>query len=92
MLKFDNGTFVSLAEGANNLGAITLSLGVSPGPVTTTVIPAKTEPLLLKLIAERVSSHTQGIAIVSSSIRRDVDNATARTLVADILSMVQEDA
>ncbi len=90
LLRFDNGDFVSITEGADSLGAMVVSLGTDPGPVTTTVIPAKTESLFLRLIAERISSHTRGIAIVSFSIRSEMDTATAKILMGDVLEMVRD--
>ncbi len=89
VLKFENGCFVSLAENKNRLGSVVLSLGAGPGPVTTTAIPAKTDPLFLKMIAEKLGQATKGVAIVSSSVQDKLDAAAAGLIAAEIDGMVK---
>ena len=90
LLRFGNGAFVSVAEGDGGLGAVTVSLGAGPAPVTTAVIPARTDSLLTRLIAEKISSHTGGIAIVSYGVQGQVENATAKALIDAVWEMVQD--
>jgi len=66
-----------------------LSLGVEPGPITTTVIPAKTDALFLKMISEKLGQTTKGIAIVSASMQGELDTATASRIAAEIDGMVK---
>ena len=91
VLKFSNGYFVSVSEGDDRLGSMVASMATGPSPITTTIIPSKSESLFLKLIAERISTRMRGIAIVSSFIQRDMEQETAKTLMAEIMDMVQND-
>ncbi len=89
VLKFENGNFISISEGPQRLGSLVVSLSTGPTPVTTTVIPARTESLFLKLIAERISASIRGIAIVSVYVQKELDPETAKTLMSEISEMVQ---
>jgi len=48
ILLFDNGSFVSITEGKEKIGGLTASIGTGTIPITTSVIPAKSESLFLK--------------------------------------------
>jgi hypothetical protein len=89
ILKFDNGYFVSVTEGSNKLGSMVVSLATGPTPVTTTIIPSRTESLFLKLIAERISTRMKGIAVVSSFIQKELEPDTAKTIMTEIMEMIQ---
>ena len=89
LVQFDNGSFVSVAEGDEKLGAMVVSLGIDPAPVTTIVIPPKTEHFFLKFIAEKISSMKKGICIVSISFRKELETETAKILMRKILEMVE---
>ncbi len=87
--KFENGHFVSVSEGTNKLGSMVVSLANGPTPITTTVIPSRTESLFLKLIAERISTKMNGIAIVSIFIQKELEPDTAKALMTEIIEMIQ---
>ena len=87
--KFDNGYFVSVSEGANKLGSMVVSLSTGPTPITTSVIPSRTEFLFLKLTAERISTRMHGIAIVSAFIQKELESDTAKALMTEIMDMIQ---
>ena len=89
VLKFDNGNFISVSEGPTRLGATAVSLGTGPSPVTTTVIPAKNDQLFLKLVAEKTSTTTKGISIVSCNLQNEITPEIAKTLIAEITEMVR---
>ena len=88
-IKFDNGHFVSISEGAKKLGSMVVSLGTGPTPITTTVIPAKTESIFLKLTAEQISTTMRGIAIVSVFFQNELDTNSAKTLMREIVEIVK---
>ena len=90
ILKFDNGNFVSVSEGAEKLGSMVVSLSTGPTPITTTVIPSKAESLFLKLMAERISTSMKGIAIVSAFFAKELDPSTAKTLMGEIMEMIEK--
>ena len=89
ILKFENGCFVSVTEGSSKLGSMVVSLTTGQNPITTTVIPAKSESLFLKLISERISSRMRGIAIVSIFVQKEIDPSTAKVLMTEIMEIIQ---
>ncbi len=89
--KFENGYFVSVTEGSNKIGSMVVSLATGPTPVTTTVIPSRSESLFLKLIAERISTRMRGIALVSTFIQKELESSTAKALMSEIMDMIDND-
>ena len=89
VLKFENGNFISVSEGVEKLGSMVVSLSTGSTPVTTTVIPARTDSLFLKLTAERISTSTKGIAIVSAFIEKELNPETAKVIMSNITEMIQ---
>ncbi len=89
--KFENGYFVSVTEGTNKLGSMVVSLATGPTPITTTIIPSRTESLFLKLVAERISTRMRGIALVSTFIQKALEPDTAKALMSEIMEMIEND-
>ena len=89
--KFENGYFVSVTEGSNKIGSMVVSLATGPRPITTTVIPSRTESLFLKLVAEQISTKTRGIALVSTFTQKELEPNTAKTLMFEIMEMIEND-
>ena len=89
--KFENGYFVSVTEGTNKIGSLVASLATGPTPITTTIIPSRSESLFLKLTAERISSRTRGIALVSTFIQKELEPNTAKALMSEIMEMIEND-
>ena len=90
-LKFENGYLVSITEGTNKIGSIVVSLATGPTPITTTVIPSRSESLFLKLVAERISTRMRGIALVSTFIQKELEPSTAKALMSEIMKMMDND-
>lgn len=88
---FDNGNFVTITEGNNKLGAMVVSLSSGPSPITTSVIPARTDSLFLKLASESICSLIKGIAIVSLNINNELDQESAKAIMSDIMELVRSD-
>ena len=89
--KFDNGYFISVTEGSNKIGSMVVSLASESTPVTTTIIPSKTESLFLKLVAERISTLIRGIVLVSSFVQKELDPNTAKALMSEIMDIIDND-
>ena len=89
--KFENGYFVSVTEGTNKIGSMVISLATGPIPVTTTIIPSRNESLFLKLTAERISTRMRGIALVSTFIQKELESNTAKSLMSEIVEMIDND-
>ena len=88
ILKFDNGSFVSVSEASSKIGSMVVSLNLGQNPVTTTVIPSKSESLFLKLIAEKISFKMHGVAIISTFFHREIDSNTAKVLMTEIMEII----
>ena len=91
VIEFENGRFISVSEGSERIGSMVVSLSSGPTPITTTVIPAKTDGLFMKLTAERISSKTRGIAIVSAFFQRELDSNSAKLLMSKIMDLMTND-
>ena len=89
--KFDNGYFVSVSEGSNKIGSMVASMATGPTPITTTIIPSRTESLFLKLVAERISTRMRGIALVSAFIQKELEPNTAKDLMSEIMEMIENE-
>jgi len=89
LLRFENGYFVSVTEGNSKLGSMVVSLTTGQNPITTTVIPSKSESIFLKLIAERISTRMHGIAIVSTFVQKELEPDTAKVLMQEIMEIIQ---
>jgi hypothetical protein len=89
--KFENGYFISVTEGSDKLGAMVVSLATGPVPVTTTIIPSRSESLFLKLVAERISTRMRGIALVSTFIQKQLEPDTAKSLMYEIMDMIENE-
>ena len=89
--KFENGYFVSITEGSNKLGSMVVSLATGPTPITTTIIPSRSESLFLKLIAERISTRMRGITLVSTFIQKQLEPDTAKALMSEIMEMIENE-
>ena len=90
ILLFDNGSFVSITEGQEKIGGLTASIGTGSAPITTSIIPAKSESLFLKLISEQLSSIISGVNIISTFIPKELENKTAKTLITKIKEIVEK--
>jgi len=51
VLLFNTGSFVSITEGQEMIGGLPASIGTGTIPITTSIIPAKSESLFLKLMS-----------------------------------------
>ena len=90
VLLFDNGSFVSITEGQEKVGGLTASIGTGSVPITTSIIPAKSESLFLKLISKQISSVITGVNIVSAFIPKELENKTAKILIDKIKDAVEK--
>jgi hypothetical protein len=89
--KFENGYFISVTEGSNKLGSMVVSLATGPTPITTTIIPSRSESLFLKLVSERISTRMRGIALVSTFIQKPLESNTAKGLMSEIMEMIENE-
>ena len=68
-----------------------VSVNSGPVPGTTTVIPAKSESLFLKLVAESISTKKQGICLDTASIEKELDNDSTKQIMNKIMEILEND-
>ena len=90
ILLFDNGSFVSITEGQEKIGGLTASIGTNTIPITTSIIPAKSESIFLQLISKQISSIITGVNIVSAFIPKELENKTAKILIDKIKEVIKK--
>ena len=90
ILLFDNGSFVSITEDQEKIGGLTASIGTDTIPITTSIIPAKSESLFLQLISKQISSIITGVNIVSAFIPKELENKTAKILIDKIKEVIKK--
>lgn len=88
--KYDNGFFISITEGVNNLGAMMMSIGIGPAPSSSVITPARTDSLFLKLISQKLASYVKGICIVSLFIQKELGTNAGKVLIEKITEAVRE--
>ena len=91
ILKFANGYFVSISEGDDKMGSLVISVASTTPPATTTIIPTNSGSFFLRLVAEQISSRVKGIALVSSFVKQELKQETAKGLMTEIMDMIQDE-
>jgi len=90
VLRFDNGSFVSITEGQEKIGGMLASIATEQVPSTTTIIPPKSESIFLKMMSDYISSITKGINIVSAFIPQELDTKTTKVLMTKIKEIIEK--
>jgi hypothetical protein len=90
IVPFDNGTFISITEGKEKIGAMVVSIGSGPRTSTVTVIPSKSESLFLKMVSERIASIIKGISIVSINTQKDLSLEDMKIIMNEIMVIVNQ--
>ena len=85
ILNYDNGNFISVTEGSENIGGMIVSINSGPVPSTSTIIPPKSEALFLKLVSERIAYTRQGMCLVTGNFEKALDKQITKQLMDIIL-------
>ena len=85
ILNYDNGNFVSVTEGSQNIGGMIVSINSGPVPSTSTIIPPKSDALFLKLVSERIAYTRQGMCLVTGNFEKALDKEITKQLMNAIL-------
>ena len=85
ILNYENGNFVSVTEGSENIGGMIVSINSGPVPSTSTIIPPKSEALFLKLVSERIAYTRQGMCLVTGNFEKALDKEITKQLMDIIL-------
>ena len=90
-LSFQNGCFISLAEGSNRIGSISVSISSSNKVNTAKVIPSKFDSMFVSTISERVSGMINGICIVSLHSTKQLQLGDMKAIMDEIMNLVKEE-
>ena len=85
ILNYENGNFISVTEGSENIGGMIVSINSGPVPSTSTIIPPKSDALFLKLISERIAYTRQGMCLVTGNFEKALDKEITKQLMDIIL-------
>ena len=85
ILNYENGNFISVTEGLENIGGMIVSINSGPVPSTSTIIPPKSEALFLKLVSERIAYTRQGMCLVTGNFEKALDKEITKQLMDIIL-------
>jgi len=81
---------VSISENSLKIGPMLISISSGPVPSTSVIIPAKSEELFLKLLAEKISSFLKGICIITGNFEKPLDNETTKQLMHEIVGEIKQ--
>ena len=85
ILNYENGNFISVTEGLENIGVMIVSINSGPVPSTSTIIPPKSEALFLKLVSERIAYTRQGMCLITGNFEKALDKEITKQLMNAIL-------
>ena len=85
ILNYENGNFISVTEGSENIGGMVVSINSGPVPSTSTIIPPKSDALFLKLVSERIAYTRQGMCLVTGNFEKALDKEITKQLMNAIL-------
>ena len=85
ILNYENGNFISVTEGLENIGGMIVSINSGPVPSTSTIIPPKSESLFLKLVSEKIAYVRQGMCLITGNFEKALDKEITKQLMNAIL-------
>lgn len=88
-ISFENGLFIIVAEDANRIGSLTISISSSNKTNTATVIPSKYNSMFINTVSERVSSMINGICLVSLHSVKQLNLDDMKAIMGEIMTIVE---
>jgi hypothetical protein len=87
-VSFENGLFIVVAEGANRIGSLTVSISSSNKSNTATVIPSRYNSMFINTISEKVSSMVNGICVVSLYNAKQLNLEDMKAIMDEIMNII----
>jgi hypothetical protein len=87
-ISFENGLFIHVAEGADRIGSLTISISSSNKTNTATVIPSKYNSMFINTVSERISSMINGICLVSLYSVKQLNLDDMKAIMGEIMNIV----
>jgi hypothetical protein len=88
MFFFQNGCFVILTEGQPRIGAVSMAITASNKVSTAKVIPSKYDSIFLNTLAEKISSMTNGISLVSVHSRSQLELDDMKAIMEEVMNVI----
>jgi hypothetical protein len=89
ILKYDNGFFISITEGAKKLGAMMISVAAGPAPSSSEIIPIRQDSLFLKLISQKIAAEVRGLCVVSLYAKHELGPNASKVLIEKIMETIR---
>lgn len=89
ILKYDNGFFISINEGANKLGAMMMSIAAGPAPSSSEIIPIRQDSLFLKLLSQKIAAEVRGLCIISLYAQHELGSDASKVLIEKIMGAIR---
>lgn len=87
--RFANGCFLAISDGETiKLGAIELSIKVKDQTNSSTIIPPRFSGTFLTMVSEMAANITNGIALVSIHLTKEISTDIAKSLLSEARTML----
>ena len=90
-LSFQNGCFITLDEGSNALGSVSISISSSNKITSAKVIPSKVDSTFVHTISQRVSSMINGICLASCHSTKQLQFEDMKAIMDEIVKIVKSE-
>ena len=87
-LFFQNGCFLSVAEGDDRIGAVSVSVSSSNKVSTAKVIPSKNDSMFVNTVAEKVASMINGICLFSMHCSKPLELEDMKAIMGEVMNTV----
>ena len=85
---FQNGSFLTIFEGEPRIGALSVAISASNKVNVAKVIPSKYDSIFINTIAEKVSSMTNGICLVSLHSKAQLQLDDMKAIMGEVMNIV----
>jgi hypothetical protein len=85
---FQNGCFIVISEGERRIGALSVAISASNKVNVAKVIPSKYDSIFINTIAEKVSSMTNGICLVSLHSKGQLQLEDMKAIMGEVMTIV----
>ncbi|HJU34483.1 MAG TPA: hypothetical protein VJ695_05115 [Nitrososphaera sp.] len=85
---FQNGCFIVITEDQPRIGAVSMAISTSNKISTAKVIPSKYDSVFINTLAEKISSMTNGISLVSLHSRKQLELDDMKAIMEEVMNTV----
>jgi len=85
---FQNGCFIVITEDQLRIGAVSMAISTSNKISTAKVIPSKYDSVFINTLAEKISSMTNGISLVSLHSRKQLELDDMKAIMEEVMNTV----